>query len=203
LNIIASLLYKKTLDNKKDKKAALRKHIRQLKESYVPEDFKSHSGMIFSNLEQLPVFLNARNILIYHSLDDEVHTLDFVNKWADKKNFYFPVVDGDNLLFRKYHASTNFRKANLNVYEPDGDNITEYSDIDMVIVPGIAFDKKKNRLGRGKGYYDRFLANISAVKIGVCFNFQLLDEIPADMNDISMDWVITEKHILEKNEDKI
>ncbi len=64
-------------------------------------------------------------------------------------------------------------------------------DIDLVITPGLAFDHNNNRLGHGKGYYDRLLAGMRAFKIGVCFNFQLFNEIPYTLNDVKMDMVIT------------
>jgi 5-formyltetrahydrofolate cyclo-ligase len=65
-------------------------------------------------------------------------------------------------------------------------------------VPGIAFDRKMNRLGRGKGYYDRFLSKISAPKIGICFDFQLLDKIPAESTDIKMDYIVSENELIWK-----
>ena len=71
----------------------------------------------------------------------------------------------------------------------------EKADIDIVIVPGVAFDKKYNRMGYGKGYYDRFLKDMTALKIGVCHSFQLVDEIPSEPHDIKMDMIVTEREI--------
>jgi 5-formyltetrahydrofolate cyclo-ligase len=69
---------------------------------------------------------------------------------------------------------------------------------DILLVPGIAFDKKLNRLGRGKGYYDRYLEDFDGVKVGVCFEIQLLEEVPVDDHDIKLDYLITEKNIYNK-----
>lgn len=75
--------------------------------------------------------------------------------------------------------------------EPTGELFTDYDLIDVAIVPGMAFDREGHRLGRGKGYYDRFLAQLPHIyKIGICFPFQLVDKVPADVHDILMDEVI-------------
>ena len=186
------------MDNRKTEKISLRKKIREIKNSHLPQDFKTCSDGVFALLEQLPVFQRAQNVLIYNNLPDEIHTLGFVRRWMGKKDFFFPVVIDDNLVFRKYHSATKFTSGSLNVPEPDGEDLSDYSGIDLIIVPGVAFDTKFNRLGRGKGYYDRFLQRVSAVKIGVCFDFQLLDEIPADIYDVKMDYIISEKRKLDR-----
>ena len=78
------------------------------------------------------------------------------------------------------------------IMEPEGPAFTAYDDIDLIIIPGVAFDVKHNRLGRGKGYYDRFLPLIpDTYKIGVCFPFQMTTSIPAEEHDIRMDEIIT------------
>jgi 5-formyltetrahydrofolate cyclo-ligase len=78
------------------------------------------------------------------------------------------------------------------IAEPTGEIFTDYAAIDFIVVPGVAFDAKGNRLGRGKGYYDRLLPRIpSAYKAGICFPFQLVEEVPAESFDIRMDIIIT------------
>lgn len=83
------------------------------------------------------------------------------------------------------------------IMEPEGPAFTAYDDIDLIIIPGVAFDVKHNRLGRGKGYYDRFLQQMQqmrqthAYKIGVCFSHQLVDSIPVTAYDIPMDEVVS------------
>ena len=142
------------------------------------------------------VFQKAKIIFIYNSLKDEVHTKSLIDKWKTEKTFYFPVIDNNNLQFRKYTSDGNMNKSSLGIYEPEGDNFTDYKKVDLIIVPGVAFDRKMNRLGRGKGYYDRFLPKLSAPKAGICFDFQLRDQIPSETNDIKMDYIISENEII-------
>lgn len=189
-------------DNRKEKKSLLRKQIKALKEDYSPKELDQKSNNVFGLLEQMLVFQKAKNIYVYHSLKDEVQTSDFIQKWNDKKKFFFPIIKDDNLTFREYKPQTIFRQAILNVMEPDGEDISDYSEIDIIIVPGIAFDINMNRLGRGKGFYDRFLSQISVLKIGVCFEFQLLKNIPIDYYDVKMDYIITENRIIGNTDDK-
>ena len=80
--------------------------------------------------------------------------------------------------------------GSYNIIEPIGTPIPA-SEIDLIIVPGVAFDKSGNRLGRGKGFYDRLLHNLSAIKIGVGYDFQLIEKINTEPHDIAMDAIIT------------
>lgn len=182
---------------RKVSKEQIRKQIREIKEGYTSQELLSKSEEIFSVLEITGEFQKARNILIYHSLEDEVDTITFINKWTDKKSFYLPVVENDNLVCRNYRSSDECNKSRLGISEPLGKNIPDLSIIDLIIIPGIAFDRKMNRLGRGKGYYDKFLSgDIKAKKIGICFDFQLLDEIPYEEHDVKMDMIISENELI-------
>ncbi|MDA3778950.1 MAG: 5-formyltetrahydrofolate cyclo-ligase, partial [Bacteroidales bacterium] len=79
------------------------------------------------------------------------------------------------------------------ILEPIGETFTDYNSIDIIVVPGVAFDDNMNRLGRGKAYYDKLLHNCKAKKIGICFNFQIINKVPVDKHDITMDLVISDK----------
>lgn len=81
--------------------------------------------------------------------------------------------------------------SSYGIAEPTGTLFTDYPSIDLAIIPGVAFDRHGHRLGRGKGYYDKLLPQISATKIGICFPFQIIDEVPTDHFDIRMSSVIT------------
>ena len=124
-------------------------------------------------------------------MDDEVETPAFILKWQGKKQFLLPCVDGDQLEIKFFNSETDLHTGELfQIPEPKGTAIQDYNLIDLVIAPGMAFDHKNHRLGRGRGYYDKTLCKIKAPKIGVCFGFQYLEEIPTDEFDIPMDVVI-------------
>ena len=177
-------------------KSKLRSEIASAKSKYSPEELIVLSQDVLLTLEITDIFQKANNIFIYNSLKDEVQTTNFIEKWAKHKTFFLPVVEDNNLVFRKYSPACDFNTSSLGIKEPCGDNFTDYKKIDLVIVPGVAFDRNKNRLGRGKGYYDRFLPKITAPKVGICFDFQLKDQIPADINDVKMDYIVSENDLI-------
>lgn len=178
-------------------KVRIRKEISSLKKKYSPDELYNRSEEALAVLEITEVFQNAKVIFIYNSLSDEVQTSDFIRRWEAQKQFYLPVVVGDDIVFRS-HTSTEFKQSSLGILEPVGENFTDLSKVDLIVVPGVAFDRRMNRLGRGRGFYDRFLPKISAPKAGICFDFQLLDEIPAEPTDIKMDYVISENELIWK-----
>lgn len=131
-------------------------------------------------------------MLLYHSLPDEVDTHGFIRRWSDRKRILLPVVIGNELELRVYTDEEHLTKGAFHIDEPTGTPFTDYGQIDLAVIPGVAFDRQGNRLGRGKGYYDRLLPRIpTAYKIGLCFHFQLLDEIPAEAHDVRMDEIIS------------
>lgn len=104
-----------------------------------------------------------------------------------------PVVTGDELELRRYSGKTDLKKGSFGIDEPTGEIVTDFSSIDVAIIPGVGFDKYGNRLGRGKGYYDRLLPKLQSYNIGVCFSFQVLPEIPTESFDRPMDEVWTQE----------
>ncbi|MDH6354371.1 5-formyltetrahydrofolate cyclo-ligase [Dysgonomonas sp. PH5-45] len=177
-------------------KQDIRSRISSEKKQLGAEKLAQLSDEVMMTLEMTDVFCKARNVLIYHSLKDEVQTLPLVERYAADKQFYLPVVVGKDLVFRRYTAETTFSKSDLGVLEPDGEDLTDYRQIDMIVVPGVAFDRRLNRMGRGGGYYDRFLANVKIPKVAVCFDFQIVDGIPLEPHDIAMDMLVSETEIV-------
>ena len=152
---------------------------------------KLQSAKILAALEAHPAFRAANTILLYHSLGDEVDTHTFIKKWSSEKRILLPVVVGDNLELRVYTGPEDLATGAYGIEEPTGERFTDYAAIDFAAIPGVAFDAAGNRLGRGKGYYDRLLPHLTAFKAGICFPFQLVEEVPAEPFDIRMDTIIT------------
>ena len=153
---------------------------------------KSAAEEVFERLEKTAAFLLADRIMMYHSLPDELYTHDFLRKWAGKKRFYLPRVNGVNLEVLPYEES-RLELGSFHIEEPTGTDVTDPSEIELVVVPAVAYDRKGKRLGRGKGFYDRFLSHTKATKIGVGYEFQLVEELPSEPHDVPMDMVITQK----------
>ncbi|RLD56548.1 MAG: 5-formyltetrahydrofolate cyclo-ligase [Bacteroidetes bacterium] len=174
-------------------KKALRKKIKALKAEVSFEEKKLRSKNIFLKLEQNDFFINTKTVMLYWSMKDEVFTHDFVIKWASCKEIILPSVDGDNLILKKFTGKEDLIAGDkYEILEPGGKVFENENEIDLIVVPGVAFDKQNNRMGRGKAYYDKLLKTLKAKKIGVCFDFQLLDNIPHDKYDVKMDLVISE-----------
>lgn len=150
---------------------------------------------VFSQLEKTAAFMLADNILMYHSLPDELSTIKFLKKWHDRKRFFLPRVNGVNLDILPYEE-TRLELGSFHIEEPTGEDVVDVEDIELMIIPAVAFDRKGNRLGRGKGFYDRLLATSKATKIGVGYEFQLFDSIPSEPHDVAMDMVITQKTLI-------
>ena len=171
-------------------KKELRAHIKALKKQHTKEQLLEQSEKIMAKLEHHPDFVAAHKVMLYSALPDEVQTQAFLEKWHLKKTIILPTVVGDDIIPVEYAKDTAFAVGDFNIMEPQ--NEPYKGGFDLIVVPGVAFDRKGNRLGRGRGYYDRFLAKHPDVKrIGICFDFQLVDEVPAEPFDIRMDEVIS------------
>lgn len=180
-------------DNIRDMdKKEWRKQIRRLKSLYTSEEKRRFSAAVMEQLEKKSRFIAARWVVCYWSMEDEVDTHDFINKWSGEKHILLPCVVGEELELKLFCGEEKLIAGEgYAIPEPEGESFTAYDKIDLVIVPGMAFDCLGNRLGRGKGYYDRFLKVCPAYKIGVCFPFQYQEiPIPTDSLDVSVDEVI-------------
>ena len=172
-------------------KAELRKHIKQLKALHQ-DTIASDSELIMQLLASDTHFLAAKTVLLYHSLSDEVNTHQFIEEWCLKKQLLLPVVVGEELELRLFQNMNELKIGSFGIAEPTGPLFTDYTKIDFVAVPGMAFDRNGHRLGRGKGYYDRLLPKLTnAYKAGICFPYQVVDEVPVEPTDITMDGIIT------------
>lgn len=169
----------------------IRARIKSLKKMLDEVEKNAAAEAVFERLEHSAAFQLAEKVLMYHSLPDELDTRRFLNKWKDRKKFFLPRVNGVNLELLPYDE-TRLEIGSFHIEEPKGNEICPVEEIEMIVVPGIAFDRKGQRLGRGKGFYDRLLKSAKAMKIGVGYDFQLIEELPSEAHDVPMDMVITE-----------
>ncbi|MHC1703359.1 MAG: 5-formyltetrahydrofolate cyclo-ligase [Tenuifilaceae bacterium] len=175
-----------------NQKKTVRRIIKEQKQANSQEINLLKSEIIFSKIELLPQFIPAKVVLAYWSLPDEVTTHNFIKKWSENKQFALPIIVGENLELRLFSDVVKMKQASsFGILEPQTGELMSPHDIDFAIIPGIAFDYKGNRLGRGKGYYDRILNQIKGSKVGVGFDFQILDFVPISSFDVPVDIVIS------------
>lgn len=176
-------------------KREIRRKIKTLRSMLSEEEKCRASEEVFERLENNAAFQLAKKILMYHSLPDELPTPAFLRKWKGEKDFYLPRVNGVNLDILPFDES-RLEIGSFHIEEPTGDEFMDSSELELIIVPAVAYDRKGNRLGRGKGFYDRLLCETKAVKIGVAYDFQLYDELPTEEHDVPMDYVITQSTVI-------
>lgn len=174
-------------------KQQLRQLIRNKKRQFTQEQLNELSLPIIRKLLCDNTLINAETILMYYSLSDEVNTHEAIDELLSLgKKILLPVVINDQEMeIREYTGIKDLKEGSYQIKEPTGKIFTDYKSIDVAVIPGMSFDKKNNRLGRGKGYYDRFLKSVpNTYKIGICFDFQKQDEIPTGEFDVKMSKVL-------------
>ena len=177
-----------------DEKKKLRTQMRTLSASLTAEQKSSASEAALKNLEQQAFFTTAKTVLLYWSLPDEVPTQTVIKKWTKKKIILLPAIVEDKLEARLFTSKKDMETGSFGIVQPIGEAFT--GKIDLAIVPGLAFDKNGCRLGRGKGFYDRFLSAFPGLKCGLCWDFQLVEEVPHEAFDVKMDMIVTERKVI-------
>lgn len=174
-------------------KQQIRNLINRAKKDLTPDQREVLSASLLQKLESHPLFKNAKTVLLYYSLPDEVQTHNFIEKWYGQKRIILPIVIDPELELREYRGTVFLKESSFHIFEPVGVAFTDYASIDLALIPGIGFDNLGNRLGRGKGYYDKLLHRLESYniyKIGICFDCQKINRIPTDSYDIPMNEVL-------------
>lgn len=176
-------------------KSLLRQYIRAQKRQHAAAELAAMSKEICNRVFASAWWQEASTLLLYYPLSDEVDVRPLIREaFEEGKRVLLPVVKGEELVLHLYEGESSLREGAFGIMEPQGPLFaTEYYDeIDVAIIPGMAFDGAGHRLGRGKGFYDRLLPKLESAKlVGVCWPFQLLDEVPAEPHDIPVEEVIS------------
>ena len=173
------------------RKDELRQQIRQQKRQFSPAQLEELSLPVIQRLR--PYLKDASVVMAYYSLPDEVNTHQLIdNLVAEGKTVLLPKVTGDETMeLCRYQSADDLREGAFHLMEPIGEPFTNDDQIEVALIPGMAFDAEGHRLGRGKGYYDRFLQSVSDIKkIGVCFDLQKVEQVPSEAHDIVVDIVV-------------
>lgn len=187
-------------------KKELRKEAKSYRKSLSECDRLDKSSAIISNLKALKDFQKAEVILMYASLPDEVETLSLIRELTEegKRQVYCPVTRGDEMEFYRISSVDDLKEGNFHVLEPEPltENCLELqNDVHYcMLMPGLMFDKRGNRLGYGKGYYDKYLArvpkDVNITTIALSYESMVKDAIPAEETDWRADYVVTENEVI-------
>lgn len=147
---------------------------------------------VFSQLAALNVYSNfyliSKSVGLYFPIKKEINPLFMCDFGIHSTSL--PVITDEGMIFKKWHNGEKCVAGKFGVMEPDTGSDTVIPDV--LIVPIVAFDKGKNRIGYGKGYYDRYLQTFEGIKIGMAFEAQLTDYIPVEKFDVPLDYIVTE-----------
>ncbi len=171
----------------------LRKKIRLEKRKFSFEELKDLSRPIINKLLLHPKVVKTKRILMYFPLKDEVDTLGAILSLKQKgKEVFLPrIKENGRMELAKFEGLDNLIEGAFGIMEPTAKTLEDLGEIELAVIPGMAFDTNGNRLGRGKGYYDHLLKNMKKTyKIGLCFHFQKLPLIPHDFYDEKVDEVL-------------
>ena len=176
-----------TLSDKK----ALRRVVRADIAKLSAEEKRSLSADIFSSIEALKEVKEASVIALFASLSDEPQTAEIIAKFSKTKRIVLPRIEGEEMNF--YDIADGLQSGAFGIMEPISTTPIEPSEIDVMILPGVAFTSHGARLGRGKGFYDKYLSHNSfrAYTIGVCYPCQVVKSIPTEEHDKMLDRVIS------------
>ena len=140
------------------------------------------SEQVLQQLEQMHCFRDAKAVLLYYPVQNELDVLPLVKKYKREKTLLFPVSHRRGMTVHPYAGNEQMHRGKFGIPEPT--TPAYEGKIDLIVVPGVAFDAKGRRLGRGGGYYDRFIKKQThAVLVGVGYDFQLVDEVPTARHD--------------------
>ena len=181
------------MKNKKmsKEKKIVRKKIKTIIENIPNYKREEKKLLIIKKIKNFPLFKKSSKIGLFYAKEDEIN-LNLI--WGSQKKIYFPKFSSKKKQYSfVLWDRQEFEKGFLGIPEPKG--YLKEEELDLIFVPGLAFDKEKIRLGRGKGFYDKMLQSIRGVKVGTCFYEQMLEKIPRDPWDISMDYIINDKEI--------
>lgn len=172
-----------------DKKAvrqAVRAEIAKLSEN----DKKALSESIFDKIYHLKEVESASTIALFISLYDEPQTASIIEQLSHHKRIVVPRIEGNEMEF--YDISEGLQCGAFNIMEPTATTPIEPSEIDVMIVPGVVFTRNGARCGRGKGFYDKYLSRdgFRAYTIGVCYPCQIVEELPTEEHDKTIQLII-------------
>ncbi len=179
-------------------KQVLREKMLNIRNSFSIEEIQRMSEIIQTRVMNMGEFTSAKTVAAYYPLESEVSTLKILSTvLCLKKHLALPrVEDADSISFAEVNdIDKDLETGKYKIKEPKN-RCSKINKMDLVLVPGIAWDEHGYRLGYGKGYYDRYLASVKAGTVGLAYDFQVLENIPHENNDFRVNLIVTEKRVI-------
>jgi 5-formyltetrahydrofolate cyclo-ligase len=182
-------------------KKELREKLRAILNEISPQEMQRRSAAAANLLFQQPEYANAEIVMTFLSLPNEIDTAPIcLRAWQDRKRVLAPKVSWEQrrmLPIEIHSLASGVLQSPLGIREPADGVPIPVADIDLIIVPGLGFDPFGNRLGRGRGFFDRFLAHkdFCGISCGLAFEAQFVDQVPSGPHDIPVDMLVTDQHV--------
>jgi len=186
----------------------LRKNIKLERDSTSNNEIILKSKQIIERILTFSLFNQSNSTMFYYQKGNEVNLKGLMNSQLihQKRKIILPKTNKNDFSMKSYqinNLSENLENGAFGIMEPKEDCLEiNKEQIDLVFVPGVAFDLAGNRLGHGLGYYDRFLEDFKGIKVGIAYDFQMVDSIKVKSHDVPMDYVITEKRVIKTNREQ-
>ena len=179
-------------------KAELRKYLKTRLAQMSETEKSCQSAKIAEKIKGLD--LPSGGICIYNSLASEVDTREIIEYFLESRKVYLPVVDGDDILLVKVDKDSEYATAKWGILEPSGQRLLpEEIKPTVTVTPLLGADRSLNRLGKGKGFYDRYFAKVDTLKIGLAFDEQIVEDVPCEDTDKPLDMLISASEVLTRN----
>lgn len=181
-------------------KALLRQKMLEQRVALTPDEVREKSRRTSARLFELPQYQQAKVLLLYIPYKNEIDTFPIIQKgWQDGKKIAVPVCQPKKrLLLSELHSLDELKPSKFGLYEPADEYLRPVlpENLDLAILPGVAFDLNGYRLGYGGGYFDLFFNNVRPVcfKIALAYEFQILEKLPVEKHDIWVDIILTENN---------
>lgn len=173
-------------------KNEMRRFFLNLRREMGEERIEEYSEKIYQNLIKTDLYKNANTIFVYVSMDKEINTEKIIRKsLEDGKEIYVPFIEGKEMKAKRLEKYEDLVEGKFKIKTTRSDISIENPDLSLV--PGLTFDKSKNRIGYGGGYYDKFLENSKTTSLGLLATPFESIEIPTEEYDIALNYILTEE----------
>jgi len=174
-------------------KRALRREILARRDALAPSDRAASSARICDRLLALPEVQRATTAMVFWSFGSEVDTGPILDRLQGRGlQVALPRIEGDDIVPVRFRPGDRLTETAFGAREPAAGQVLDAPDVDVVVVPGVAFDREGHRLGYGRGFYDRLLRSTGALRVAIGFGLQLVDDVPHGRRDVPMDAIVTE-----------